>query len=99
MDIDEIISYLKSQHSTNNKDQIIFIKNFPSIQEVFSFEGILEELKIISEYMKDGENMNLRNKDLLGGWMSVARMVYKRDKLIERKSLPPELDLYDYISI
>ena len=56
--------------------------------------------------------MNLRNKDLFGGWISVARMVYKRDKLIKRKSLPQRFDdsmykefeirkqrIYDYIDL
>ena len=52
MDIDGIISYLKSQYSTNNKDQITFIKNFPSIEEAPSFEEIFEELKIILKSMK-----------------------------------------------
>ena len=112
MDIDEIISYLKSQYLTNNKDQITFVQNFPSIEEVPSFEGIQEELKIIPRYIKDGENMSLRNKALFGRWIAVARMVYKRDKLIEGKNLPQRFDywmdkefkikkqtIYDYINL
>ena len=46
MDINEMISYLKSQHSTNNSNQIVLVQNFPSLEEVSSFEGIQEELKI-----------------------------------------------------
>ena len=88
MDIHEIISCLKSQYSTNNKYQIAFLQNFPSIEELPSFEGIQEILKIISKYINDGENMNLRNKALFCGWITVARMVYKRYKLIEGKNLP-----------
>ena len=97
---------------TNNKDQITFVKNFPSVEEVPSFEGIHKELKIISKYMKDGENMSLRNKALFGGWISVTRMVYKRDELIEGKNLPQQFDnwmyeefkinkqrIYDYINL
>ena len=112
MDIDEVIFYLKSQYSTNNKDQITFVQNFPSVEEVPSFEGIQEELKIISRYIKDGENMSLKNKALFGGWIAVARMVYKRDKFIEAKSLPQRFDyrmdkefkikkqtIYDYINL
>ena len=75
MDINEIISYLESQYSTSNRNQIVFVQNFPSVEEVPSFEGIQEELKIISKYIKDGENMSLRNKGLFGGWIAVARMV------------------------
>ena len=56
--------------------------------------------------------MSLRNKALFDGWISVARMVYKRDKFTERKSLPQRFDdsmyeqfeikkqrIYDYISL
>ena len=76
-DIDEIISYLKSKYLTNNKDQVVFIQNFPRV-----------ELKIISKHIKDGKNMSLRNKALFGGWIAAASMVYKRDKLIQGKNLP-----------
>ena len=67
MDIDGIISYLKSQYSTNNKDQITFTKHFPNIEEVPSFKEIFEELKTILKSMKEDENINLRNKALSGG--------------------------------
>ena len=88
MDIDEIISYLKFQYLTSNKDQVTFVKNLPSIEEVIFLKRIQEALKIISEYMKDDENMSLRNKALFGRWMSVARKICKRDKVIEGKNLP-----------
>ena len=93
MDIEEIISYLQSQYSTNNKDQITFVQNFRSV-EASSFERIQEELKIISKYIKHGENMSLRNKALFGGWITVARMVYKRDKFKEGKNLPQRFDYW-----
>ena len=77
-----------------------------------SFEEIFEELKTNLKSMKEDENMNLRNKALFGGWISVARMVYRRDKLIKRKSLPQQFDnwiykefgirkqrIYDYINL
>ena len=35
--------------------------------------------------------MNLRIKGLFDGWVVVARMVYKRHKLIEGKNLPHDL--------
>ena len=66
-DINEMIFYLKSQNSTNNRNQIVPVQNFPSIQEVSSFEEIQEELKMVSKHIKDGENMSLRNKALFGG--------------------------------
>ena len=112
VDINKMIAYLKSQYSTNNRNQIVLAQNFPSLEEVSSFEGIQEELKIISKHIKDGENMSLRNKALFGGWIVVARMVYKRDKLIEGNNLPRRFDywmdkefmikkqtIYDYIHL
>ena len=83
-----MILYLKSKYSTNNRNQIVFVQNFLSIEEVSSFGGIQEELKIILKHIKSGENMSLRNKALFGGWIAVARMVYKRDKLIKGVGLP-----------
>ena len=46
--------------------------------------------------MKEDENMSLKNKALFGGWISVARMAYKRDKLIKRKNLPQRFDDWMY---
>ena len=88
VDINEMILYLKSQYSTNNRNQIVLIQDFPSIKEVSSFEGIQEELRIVLKHIKDGENMSLRNKALFGGWIAVARMACRRDKLIKNVDLP-----------
>ena len=96
MNINEIISYLKSRYSTDNRDQITFIKNFPSQRDVPSFEEISERLKAISKSMKENENMSLKNKALFGGWISVAKMAYKRDKLIKRKDLSQRFDDWMY---
>ena len=89
-----MIMYLKSQYSINNRNQIALLQDFPSIEEVSSFEGIQEELKMISKRIKDGENMSLRNKALFGGWIAVARMVYKCDKLIKSVGLPRRFDYW-----
>ena len=67
MNVDEIISYLKSRCSTDNKDQITFIQNFPSQRDLPSFEEMSERLKAISKSMKEDESMSLKNKSLLGG--------------------------------
>ena len=83
VDISEIILYLKSQYSTNNRNQIVFIQDFPTIEEVSSFEGIKEELRMVLKHIKVGENISLRNKVLSGGWIAVPRMAQKRDKLIK----------------
>ena len=67
MDIDEIIFYLLESKYFGDEDEVVFAQNFPSVEEVPSFDGIQEELKIILKYIKDGENMSLRNKALFGG--------------------------------
>ena len=60
MNINEIISYLKSRYLTDNRDQITFIKNFPSQRHMPSFEEISERLKAISKSMKENENMSVK---------------------------------------
>ena len=78
-----MILYLKSQYSGNNRNQIVLIQDFPSIEEVSSFEGVQEELRMVLKHIKEGKNMSLRNKTLFGGWIAVAKMAYKHDKLIK----------------
>ena len=56
MNINEIISYLKSRYSTDNRDQITFIQNFPSQRDIPSFEAISERMKAISKSIKENEN-------------------------------------------
>ena len=46
--------------------------------------------------MKEGKNMGLKNKALFGGWISVAGMAYKHDKLIKKKNLPQRFDDWMY---
>ena len=67
MNINKIISFLNSRYSTDNKDQITFIQNFPSQRDVPCFEEISEKLKAISKSMKENENIILKNEALLGG--------------------------------
>ena len=69
MNIHEIIIYLKSQYSTDNRNQISFIQGIPSQGDVSSFEAISKNLKAISKSMKEDENMSLKNKFLFGGWI------------------------------
>ena len=61
-----------------------------------SYEEISEELKAISKYIKEDENMSLKNKALFGEWLSVAGKAFKRDKFIKRKDLPQRFDDWIY---
>ena len=80
MNNDEIIFYLTSQCLTHNEEQRTFIQNIPSEKNIPSFEGITDYLKTFSKSTKEDENMSLKNKALLGGWISIASKVYRHEK-------------------
>ena len=46
--------------------------------------------------MKENENTILKNEALFGGWISVAKMAYERDKLIKKKNLSQRFDDWMY---
>ena len=72
-DIDEINSYLKSQYS-GNKNQIVFIQCY---RGGHSLEEMFKELKVMSKYVQECENMSLKNNTLFGKWLSNAGRRYK----------------------
>ena len=47
----------------------------------FRFEAITNYLKTFSKHIKKDENMNLKNKCLLGEWILMASKVYRRENL------------------
>ena len=63
INIDEIISYLKSKYSAD-RNQITLIQGIPNQRDVPSFEAISEDLKTLSKSMKENENTSLKNKFL-----------------------------------
>ena len=65
--IEEIIVYLKSQYLEHNHQDRTFIPNISS--EKPSLEAITGNLKTFSKSIKDDENMSLKNKSLIGGWL------------------------------
>ena len=48
-------------------------------------EEISDYLKTFSKSVTEVENMTLKSKVLLGGWLSTARKVFRRDKMREKK--------------
>ena len=85
MNIDEIIHYLKPQYSYD-ENQIDHIQRHSG--EHF-LERILEEMKVISKYVKETENMSLKNNILFGEWFLNARSRYK---YIKNKDSPKQFD-------
>ena len=50
---------------------------------------MLEEIKVISKYVKETDNASLKNNILFGQWLSKARSRYK---YIKNKDLPQQFD-------
>ena len=70
---------MKSQYSAQNSQERTFIPNIPS--EEPSFEAITGYLKTFSKSIKEDENMGLKNKTLIGGWILITSKVYRRQNL------------------
>ena len=62
VNIEEIFYYLKSQY-LDDQNQIHLIKKY---SREHSLEGMLEEIKVISKYVKETENVSLKNNTLFG---------------------------------
>ena len=85
--VNETIFYLKNQYLPHSEEPGAFIGDIPS-QEHKSFEQISDYLKTFSKSMKKKENMSLKNKILMGGWISTAARVFRRDKNMLGENLP-----------
>ena len=81
VNIDEIIFYLKSQYSVHNAEERTFIPNIPSKENMSSFEAITGYLKTFSKSIKEDENMGLKNKTLIGGWILIISKICRRHNL------------------
>ena len=79
VNIEEIIFHLKSKYLEHNPEDRTFIPNIPS--EEPSFEAITDNLKTFSKSIKEHENMGLKNKSLIGGWLLMAAKIYRRQNL------------------
>ena len=80
--IDETIFYVKMQyqpHNPHNQEQEPLIDDVPN-QEDFTFETKSVRLKHFSRSTREVENTILKNKVLLGGWLSTAAKVFRREK-------------------
>ena len=81
VNIDEIIFYLKSQYYAHNDEERTFIPNIPREENMSSFEAITGYLKTFSKSIKEDENMGLKNKTLIGGWILITSKGYRRQNL------------------
>ena len=83
----EIIFYLKIQYLPHNDERRTFIEDILNKEDRSPFEEKFDYLKTFSKSMKEVENMSLNNKVSLGGWISTAVKVFRRDKDMLRENL------------
>ena len=81
VNIDKMIFYLKSQYLAHNAQERSFILNISSKENMPSFEAITGYLKTFSKSINEDENMGLKNKILIGGWILIILKVYRRQNL------------------
>ena len=81
--IHEMLFYLRNNYSPHTEERA-FIEDIPQ-DDRFSFEEISDYLKTFCTSIREVENMSLKNKVLLGGWISTEAKVFKRDKNLRGK--------------
>ena len=84
--VNEIIFYLKNQYLSHNEEPGAYIEDIPS-QEDRSFDKISDYLKTFSKSIKENNNMSLKYKVLMGGWISTAAKVFRQDKNMRGENL------------
>ena len=83
--VNEIIFYLKNKYLHHNGERRTFIEDIPSQEDQFTFEAILDFIKDFSKSIREVENISLKNKTFLGGWISTAAKVFRRKKKKKKK--------------
>ena len=79
----EILFYLRKNYSPHTEERAR-IEDIPQ-DDRFSFEEMSDYLKTFSKSVIKVENMALKNKVLLGSWISTAAKVFIRDKMRGKK--------------
>ena len=95
--VNEILCYLKNKYLPHNEEQVAYIGDIPSQEEQLTFETISDSIKIFSKSIGEVENTNLKNKALLGGWISIAAKVFRHEKNIRGENLPDQFEDWLYI--
>ena len=94
--VNEILCYLKNKYLPHNEEQEAYIGDIPSKEEQLTFETISDSIKIFSKSIAEVENTNLKNKALLGGWISIAAKVFRHEKNIRGENLPDRFEDWLY---
>ena len=94
--VNEIIFNLKNQNLLHNEERGTFIEDIPSQEDYFTFGTISDSIKTFSKLIKEVENMSLKNKVLLSGWISTAAKVFRRKKNMCGENLPGRFEDWRY---
>ena len=81
----EMLFYLRKNYSPHTEERAR-IEDI-SQDDRFSFEEMPDYLKTFSKSVIEVENMTLKNKVLLGDWISKAAKVFRRNRM-RGKNLP-----------
>ena len=88
--------YLKNKYLRHNEEQVAYIGDIPSQEEQLAFETISDSIKNLTKSVSEVQNMSLKNKVLLGGWISTAAKVFRREKNIRGENLPGRFEDWIY---
>ena len=69
---------MKSTYLAYNEEPWIF---YDILNEELSFEVLTGYLKVFLKFIKKDENMSLKNKCLIGGWILMTSKIYRREDL------------------
>ena len=74
-----------------------YIKDPPNRNKVKCFSELKTQLIQYGKYVKETENLFLKNVCLLGQWLTLGYKVYRYDKLVKRnKQLPLRFEKVDF---
>ena len=94
--VNELIFHLKNNYLPHNEEPVPFIEDITNEEDRRSFEEISNYLKTFTKSIKEGESISLKNKVLMGGWLSTVARVFRRDKNMRGENLPGRFEDWMY---
>ena len=86
--VNEIIFYLKNKYLFHNEECGSFIEVIPSREGQFTLQQMYNSITLFSKTVGEVENMSLKNKVLLGGWILTAAKVFRKERSIRGENFP-----------
>ena len=95
VNVNELIFHLKKQYQPHNEEPRVFVEDIHS-QEDRPFNEIADYLKTFSKSIEESENMSLKNKTLMGDWISAGARVFRRDENMLGENLSSRFEDWMY---